>query len=48
VARPVLRELGAAADNGFSFGVLRGLDDGRAAAIEAALPRLWQRARANI
>ncbi|MDT7577696.1 MAG: hypothetical protein QOH17_4029 [Pseudonocardiales bacterium] len=48
VARPVLRELGAAADNGFSFGVLRGLDDGRAAAIEAELPRLWERARANI
>ena len=48
VARPVLRELGAAADNGFSFGVLRGLDDGRAAAIEAELPRLWQRARAHI
>jgi CHAD domain-containing protein len=48
VARPVLRELGAAADNGFSFGVLRGLDDGRVAAIEAELPRLWQRARAHI
>lgn len=48
VARPVLRELGAAAENGFSFGVLRGLDDGRAAAIEAELPQLWRRVRAHI
>jgi CHAD domain-containing protein len=48
VARPVLRELGATADNGFSFGVLRGLDDGRTAAIEAELPQLWRRARAHI
>ncbi|HEY0813772.1 MAG TPA: CHAD domain-containing protein [Pseudonocardia sp.] len=48
VARPVLRELGAAADNGFSFGVLYGLDGSRAAAIEAELPRLWRQARAHI
>jgi CHAD domain-containing protein len=48
VARPVLRELGAAAKNGFSFGVLHGLDDSRAAAIEADLPQLWRRVRTNI
>ena len=48
VARPVLRELGATAENGFSFGVLRGLEDARAAAVEAELPRLWKRARAHI
>lgn len=48
VARPVLRELGATAENGFSFGVLRGLADARAAAVEAELPRLWKRARAHI
>ena len=48
VARPALRELAATADNGFSFGVLRGRDDGRAAALEAALPDLWQRARKRI
>lgn len=48
VARPVLRELGASAENGFSFGVLRGLDDARAAAVEAELPRLWKRARTHI
>ncbi len=48
VARPALRELGAAAENGFSFGVLRGIDNGRAAAIEAELPQLWRRARAKL
>jgi CHAD domain-containing protein len=45
VARPVLRELGASADNGFSFGLLLGRADARAAAIEAELPALWKRAR---
>ncbi len=48
MARSVLRELGATAENGFSFGVLRGLEDARAAAVEAELPRLWKRARAHI
>jgi CHAD domain-containing protein len=48
VAGPVLRELGASADNGFSFGVLHGLDDCRAAAIEAELPQLWRRVRTHI
>jgi CHAD domain-containing protein len=48
VARPVLRELGAAADNGFSFGLLLGRADARAAAIEADLPALWKRARKNL
>ena len=45
VARPVLRELGASVENGFSFGVLLGQADARAAAIEADLPALWRRAR---
>jgi CHAD domain-containing protein len=40
VARTALRELGAAADNGFSFGVLHARDATRAAAIEAVLPVL--------
>ncbi len=40
VARAALRELGAAADNGFSFGVLHARDSARAAAIEAELPAL--------
>ena len=44
VARPVLRELGASAENGFSFGVLWAQADARAAAIEADLPALWRRA----
>lgn len=48
VARPVLRELGASAENGFSFGVLLGRADARAARIEAALPALWKRARKHI
>jgi CHAD domain-containing protein len=48
VARPVLRELGASAENGFSFGVLLGRADARAAEIEADLPALWKRARKNI
>ena len=48
VARPVLRELAASADNGFSFGVVRGRDDARAAAVEAELPRLWRQARKHI
>ena len=48
VARPVLRELGAAAENGFSFGVLWGRAEDRAAAIEAELPALWRRARAKL
>jgi CHAD domain-containing protein len=48
VARPVLRELGASADNGFSFGLLLGQADARAAAIEAELPALWKRARKNL
>ena len=44
VARPVLRELGAVArTNGFSFGLLLGRADARAAAIEAELPALWRR-----
>lgn len=45
VARDALRELGAAAhaagENGFSFGVLLGRDDARAARIEQDLPDLW-------
>ena len=48
VARPVLRELGASAENGFSFGMLLGRADARAAEIEARLPALWKRARKNI
>lgn len=41
VARTALRELGAAAENGFSFGVLLGHDAARAARIERELPELW-------
>ena len=48
VARPVLRELGAAAENGFSFGLLWGRTDDRAVAIEAELPALWRRARVKL
>ncbi len=48
VARPVLRELGASAENGFSFGLLYSQGDARAAAIEAELPALWKRARAKL
>jgi CHAD domain-containing protein len=48
VARPVLRELGAAAENGFSFGLLWGRTDDRAVAIEAELPALWRRAHAKL
>lgn len=44
VARAALRELGAAAKNGFSFGVLLGRDSARAAEIERALPDLWAKA----
>ena len=39
---------GAAAENGFSFGVLWGRAEDRAAAIEAELPALWRRARAKL
>jgi CHAD domain-containing protein len=46
-ARPVLRRLGAAAHleggNGFTFGVVHGLLDERAARQEADFDRLWQR-----
>lgn len=48
VARPVLRDLGASAENGFSFGLLLGRADARAAAIEADLPALWRRARKHL
>jgi CHAD domain-containing protein len=48
VARPVLRELGASAENGFSFGLLWARADDRAAAIEADLPALWRRARTKL
>ena len=44
----MLRELGASAENGFSFGLLLGRADARAAAIEADLPALWRRARTNL
>jgi CHAD domain-containing protein len=49
VARPVLRGLGAAAaENGFTFGLLLGRADARAAAIEEQLPELWRRVRKNL
>jgi CHAD domain-containing protein len=44
VARAVLRELGARADNGFAFGVLYGRDAARAERIEEELPGLWKAA----
>lgn len=47
VARPVLRKLGAAAHlhggNGFTFGVVHGLLDERAARLEADFERQWRR-----
>ena len=48
VLRPVLRELGASGENGFSFGLLWGRATNRAAVIEADLPALWRRARKNL
>lgn len=44
VARAMLRELGARADNGFAFGVLYGGDAARAERIEEELPGLWKAA----
>lgn len=41
VARETLRELGAQAENGFSFGVLLGQDFARAQAIERDLAGTW-------
>ncbi len=45
VTRAALRELGAAADNGFSFGVLYARETARAERIEAELPRLRAKSR---
>ena len=51
VARPVLRRLGAAAHldggNGFTFGVVHGLLDERAARLESAFARRWRRMEAH-
>ncbi|HEY1574754.1 MAG TPA: CHAD domain-containing protein [Pseudonocardiaceae bacterium] len=51
VARPVLRRLGAAAHldggNGFTFGVVHGLLDERAARLESAFARRWRRLEAH-
>lgn len=47
VARQTLRELGARAENGFSFGVLLGQDAARAAAIEADLEQTWSATRSR-
>jgi CHAD domain-containing protein len=44
VARGALRDLGATAENGFTFGLLLGRAEARAAAVRAELPRLWKRA----
>jgi CHAD domain-containing protein len=47
VARPVLRELGGRAQldgaNGFTFGVLHGLEQERADRLEAELVPAWER-----
>ncbi len=45
VARETLRELGAQAENGFSFGVLLGQDAAKAATIEADLRETWTATR---
>jgi len=47
VARDTLRELGAQAENGFSFGVLLGRDAARAATVEAGLERTWTATRST-
>lgn len=47
VARETLRELGAQAENGFSFGVLFGQDAARAATIEAGLEQTWTATRST-
>jgi hypothetical protein len=43
----MLRELGAAGsgqgENGFTFGLLFGIERARADATESALPRAWQK-----
>ncbi|MGE3289062.1 MAG: CHAD domain-containing protein [Pseudonocardia sp.] len=44
VARAMLRELGARAENGFAFGILYGRDTARAERIEEELPGLWKAA----
>lgn len=47
VARPVLRELGAKAqldgENGFTFGVLHGLETAAAQRVEDRFPEVWRR-----
>jgi CHAD domain-containing protein len=51
VAVPALRRLGAAAHteglNGFTYGVLLGVEQARAEAARRELPPLWERARAK-
>ena len=46
VARPALRELGVQAhldgENGFTYGLLHGLESGAAARIEAEFPAVWR------
>ncbi|CCH28621.1 CYTH and CHAD domain-containing protein [Actinosynnema sp. NPDC047251] len=46
VARPVLRELGAQAfregENGFTFGLLHGLEQAKAARVEEHFPAVWR------
>lgn len=44
VARATLRELGAAGENGFAFGLLHGMDEARAAQLKRDLPALWSSA----
>jgi hypothetical protein len=47
VAKPVIRELGAQAHldggNGFTFGVLHGIEDDRARTAERELPATWRK-----
>ncbi|MCS7476163.1 CHAD domain-containing protein [Umezawaea endophytica] len=47
VARPALRELGVQAhldgENGFTFGLLHGLESGAAALIEQRFPAVWRK-----
>ena len=49
VVRERLRELGVqahlAGENGFTFGLLHGLEQGRAAQAQAAYPHVWKAAR---
>jgi CHAD domain-containing protein len=49
VVRPTLRELGMqahlAGENGFTFGLLYGIEDANAAHVARKIPRRWRRVK---